>query len=258
MKKRIILLLCVSMLFVFAEQAFASGGFVVVGGNGTVKIDSPNYGQHMRVLIEKDNVQYQYVLSRKEEELPLQMGKGDYSIKVLENIEGNRYRVVSKEKVSMEKFDEKEVFLASAQPIYWRGKPAEQLAKQLTQGDVDTRKKVESIYNYVTKNIAYDHGKIAGLKDDYIPNIESTLNTMSGICYDYAALTAGMLRSLGIPTKLVKGYKNDLEAYHAWNEVLIDGKWVIIDTTYDSAFAKVNLDVNMIKSNTEYNKTREY
>ena len=91
-----------------------------------------------------------------------------------------------------------------------------------------------------------------------MPNIEQTLKSKSGICYDYAALMAGMLRSLNIPTKLVKGYKNDLNNYHAWNEVLIEDKWVIIDTTYDAAFVKANREVDMIKSLNEYNKIREY
>ncbi|MBU5438687.1 transglutaminase domain-containing protein [Tissierella sp. MSJ-40] len=66
-----------------------------------------------------------------------------------------------------------------------------------------------------------------------------------------------MLRSQGIPTKLVKGYKNDLKAYHAWNEVLLDNNWVIVDTTYDAALGK-NKDNNMLKNSVEYNKIREY
>ncbi len=47
-----------------------------------------------------------------------------------------------------------------------------------------------------------------------------------------------MLRSIDIPTKLVMGYKNDIEKYHAWNEVYLDGKWINLDTTYDSAYVQ--------------------
>ena len=67
-----------------------------------------------------------------------------------------------------------------------------------------------------------------------------------------------MLRSIGIPTKLVKGYKNDLKEYHAWNQVLLDGSWITIDTTYDAALKKGNIKISMIKDGTEYNNVREY
>lgn len=88
--------------------------------------------------------------------------------------------------------------------------------------------------------------------------MEEILSCMSGICYDYSALFAGMLRSLGIPTKLVKGYKNDMREYHAWNEVLVGENWVIIDTTYDAALNSQKNKPNMYKSTSEYSKQREY
>lgn len=62
-----------------------------------------------------------------------------------------------------------------------------------------------------------------------------------------------MLRSLGIPTKLIKGYKNDLKEYHAWNEVLIDEKWILIDATYDVALNNKNKKTCMIKDLKKYN-----
>ena len=58
----------------------------------------------------------------------------------------------------------------------------------------------------------------------YIPNPDSTLEEGAGICYDFAALTASMLRSANIHAKLVKGYSTYTPVYHAWNEVLIDGE----------------------------------
>lgn len=258
MTKRVLVLLSMILLLSFTGQAFAADAFLINSDGKILSIDSSNYGEKMRVLVEKDANQYFYILNNKVEVLPLQLGKGDYSIKILENIEGNRYRVVSKKTIFIPEFNQNESFLVSAQPVYWKEGQATKLAMDLTKEDVETKQKVNSIYNYIIKNIAYDYNKAAALTDDYVPNIEETLNIKSGICYDYAALMAGMLRSLGIPTKLVKGYKNDLEIYHAWNEVLIEDKWVIIDTTYDAAFAKVNIATSMIKSNSEYNKVREY
>ena len=41
--------------------------------------------------------------------------------------------------------------------------------------------------------------------------------TRKGLCFDYASLTASMLRSQGIPTKLIFGYVSPDDVYHAWN-----------------------------------------
>ncbi|MCL2665616.1 MAG: transglutaminase domain-containing protein, partial [Defluviitaleaceae bacterium] len=62
-----------------------------------------------------------------------------------------------------------------------------------------------------------------------------------GICYDYSSTLAGVLRSLGVPTRLVMGYKpKDIgDEYHAWNEILINGRWISVDSTFDAALAGV-------------------
>ena len=66
-----------------------------------------------------------------------------------------------------------------------------------------------------------------------------------------------MLRSLNIPTKLVTGFSDNIKGYHAWNEVLINDNWIIIDTTYDSQLKKCK-DLKMIKSENLYEKVYEY
>lgn len=151
------------------------------------------------------------------------------------------------------------VFLSSSQPVYWEEKDnVLELARTLTVDKQSDKEKVEAIYKYIINNVKYDYKKISGISSDYVPDLEVVLKEQKGICYDYAALFAGMLRSLGIHTKLVKGYKNDLKEYHAWNEVLIDDNWVIIDTTYDAALKNGNTKVSMYKVAAEYTKVREY
>ena len=59
----------------------------------------------------------------------------------------------------------------------------------------------------------------------YIPDIDATMQTRKGICFDYASLMSALLRSQGIPTKLVVGYSGT--AYHAWISVYLDeAGWV--------------------------------
>ena len=120
------------------------------------------------------------------------------------------------------------------------------LAKDITEGESSEYKKVLAIANWVSSNIYYDMdaAKTGQLgKTDAI----GTLNEKRSICQGYAALTTGLLRSIGIPTKLVFGYAlgidNEISNWnqvgkvgpnHVWNEVFVDNRWVIVDTTWNS------------------------
>ena len=101
---------------------------------------------------------------------------------------------------------------------------------------------VENIYNYVTQNISYDTDKAESVSYGYLPSVDETLASGTGICFDYAALMSALLRLQKIPTKLQVGYSGD--AYHAWistyvddtgwvdNIIEFDGKsWQLMDPT---------------------------
>ena len=120
---------------------------------------------------------------------------------------------------------------------------AEALCEKATS-DLDA---VSFIYNYIVDNITYDNSKadlaISGQLTNYISNIDTTLDSKTGICLDYAALMVSMLRSQRIPTRLEVGYAKD--AYHAWISTYIkdigwingmiefDGKsWSLMDPTF--------------------------
>lgn len=260
MKKYFSMLFIFVFLFAFAGQAIGASSFTISNPeNNLVKITNVEKTKGMRIMVEKGNEKYYYSLNNTEEIIPLQLGKGIYTVKVMQNTSGNKYKVVEKKDINIIKNDVTDIYLSSTQPVYWEGKDTViKLAQDLTKDKTTDKEKIESIYKHIVNNIKYDYNKISGLPDDYVPEIENILSYKKGICYDYSALFAGMLRSQGIPAKLVKGYKNDLKEYHAWNEVLLDGKWVVIDTTYDSALKKSNVEVSMIKLADEYSKVREY
>ena len=50
-----------------------------------------------------------------------------------------------------------------------------------------------------------------------MPNLNKIYKKKKGICFDYAAVMTAMLRSQGVPTKLIVGYTGN--AYHAWINV---------------------------------------
>jgi hypothetical protein len=74
------------------------------------------------------------------------------------------------------------------------------------------------------------------------------MNSRRSICVGYANLTAALLRAKEIPAKTVSGYGrittktgtwtlsqlSGNEINHVWNEAYINGRWIIIDTTWDS------------------------
>ena len=90
-------------------------------------------------------------------------------------------------------------------------------AEELTKDKTDTLAKVTAVYEFVVKNLTYDKQMAATVQSGYLPVLDTVLAKKSGICFDYAALMTGMLRSQGIPCKLVVGYAGT--AYHAWISV---------------------------------------
>ncbi|GAA0730918.1 hypothetical protein GCM10008905_32750 [Clostridium malenominatum] len=213
-----------------------------------------------KVMISKGNKSYTYNL-KSNNRFPLQFEDGEYTISILENVAGNKYKVVKKEKVTVNLTNKNEVFLQSIQIINWnKDMDPIKKAKELTKDIKDDKEKVKVIYNYIINNVSYDYNKAKNLPVDYVSSIEDTMKTSLGICYDYSVLLAAMLRSIDIPTKLIMGYKNDIKAYHGWNQVYLKdiGKWVTIDTTYDSIKKGNKESVSMIKNDRDYLVEKQY
>ena len=217
----------------------------------------------LKVMIEKSGKSMTYDLNSdgQTESFPLQMGDGQYRISVLENTTGIKYKYVSTKEVDLDITDGKKVYLASVQNIRWnRDMETIKTASKLTEGLSTDSEKIKAIYDYVVSNISYDYDKLAKLNTTYVPDIDSTIASGKGICYDYSSVFAAMLRSQGIPAKLVKGYSPNVEGYHSWNEVYNTDteKWMIIDTTYDSQMRAAKVKYSMEKSQAQYTKNYEY
>ena len=100
-------------------------------------------------------------------------------------------------------------------------KTAQEQVKTATS-DLDA---VADIYYYVTETISYDEEKAKTVPTGYLPDLDETLTSCKGICFDYASLMAAMLRSQDIPAKLEIGYSG--KVYHAWISVYIkDVGWI--------------------------------
>ena len=214
-------------------------------------------------MIEKDGKQMTYDLRNDgtAETFPLQMGNGTYKISVLENVVDKKYKYISTEVAQLNLDDEKKVFLASIQNINWKdGMNTVKKAVEITNGLETDKEKIEAVYEYVVSNIAYDYSKISTLPSTYAPDIDNIIASGKGICYDYASVIAAMLRSQGIPVKLVKGYSKNVTGYHAWNEVYDSetGEWITLDATYDAEQKAASHAYSMIKETARYTKVYEF
>ncbi|MGE5678016.1 MAG: transglutaminase-like domain-containing protein [Pseudomonadota bacterium] len=227
--------------------------------DGIVTVSYAGVTAKTKVMVEKDSARYFYDLKNEEDSFPLQLGDGKYTVAVLENISGTSYRILTQKSFNADITEDNSVYLNSVQPVLWNeDMKAIKLAASLTEDIEGDSAKAKVIFDYIVNNISYDYDKISGLSTDYTPDIDAILSEGKGICYDYAVLYAAMLRSQGIPAKLVKGYRSDLKAYHAWNEVYLDGGWKVIDTTYSAALYKARLTAAMFENEEQYSKSKEY
>ena len=207
--------------FASIDTSNTSQGYVMVKYNGT------NEKVKLQITC-PDQSCYTYLISDRGayDTFPLTAGNGSYALQVLENVAGDTYTVSLAQSINVSIEDEFLPFLYPNQyvNVHTDSKAVSKgsdLAKD-TYSDLDV---VQNIYNYVIKNISYDTEKAQNVSYGYVPDIDDTLSSKKGICFDYAALMTSMLRSQNIPTKLEVGYSGD--AYHAWISTYIDDKgWV--------------------------------
>ncbi len=260
MRKLAILLTSLIFLFTCAATAWAADFEIDTSksdqGLLTIK-NITSTDKRMKLQVAKGTEKYVYDIrtDRTTDYYPLQMGDGTYKISVMENVADSRYKSINSADVDVKLKDPNAVYLNSVQNIYWTSSMVPiQHAKNILTGDKTAEEKVKTIYNDVIKNYSYDWDLYKNLPSTYLPNIESFYKVKKGICYDYSSLTASMLRSMGYPTRMVKGYNGNVEGLHAWNEVLLDGKWVVIDTTLDASAKSPSFSKNAA----DYKKIGQY
>lgn len=252
--------LTVVLLLGMTLSAHAGSLATVDTTQGVVRVSYPvTADTSIKVMVALGGQSYTYDLLKSTEAFPLQFGDGSYKVSLYQRVQGTQYRLLDQTTVTVDLPDDFVPFLGSSQVLNWSpdmvsiGK-----AKALTATAKTDTDKVTAVYGYVTAKIKYDYAKISKLKSTYVPNIEDTYATNLGICYDYSALFGSMLRSVGVPVKLVKGYKNDITEYHAFNQVYLNKKWVYIDTTYDAAFKAAGAKTTMVKSDSDFRPAKYY
>ena len=229
-------------------------------GNEYVSIDTSNSsegyffirytGENQKVklqLFSDTSITYTYDIQPEADiVIPLSLGSGTYSITAYENIQGNEYAMVYAEEFDVTLKDDLLPFLYPNEYVKFNeDSDTTKLAKQLTDTSTSELDAVGKVYDYMIKNITYDYHKAETVQPGYLPDVDEILKIKTGICFDYSAVMAAMLRSVGIPTRMEIGYSGD--AYHAWvsvytkdhgwiNDIIeFDGtKWTLMDPTFDA------------------------
>jgi hypothetical protein len=103
-------------------------------------------------------------------------------------------------------------------------------------GDAKTpREKVDRLVHFVSKYVA-------DVLCPTEPPVLEIIASRKGDCSEHSKLFAALARAAGIPTRQVGGLMymgDDVRAFggHAWDEVVLDGKWVPVDPTWDETLA---------------------
>ncbi|WP_304425557.1 transglutaminase family protein [uncultured Adlercreutzia sp.] len=164
--------------------------------------------------------------------VPINMGNGAYTFRVMQNTSGNNYVELFSVIENVNLASDTAPFLVPNMFVdYNESSAVVAKARELAAGAANQGDVVRNIYQWVVDNVTYDHAKASELASvtGYVPSPDETLSSRTGICFDYASLGAAMLRSLGIPCQVITGYVSPDDVYHAWNMVYIDGEWVSVE-----------------------------
>lgn len=181
---------------------------------------------------------------------PLTDGNGSYQVQVGMRLENSNVSLMLSGVIDVVMTDEFAPFLRPNKMVaYTMDCEAIKAATSLTDGVTDLVEQIKAVYEFAVSYFSYDNEIAQKIKDGvvttYTVDLDNFIVSRKGICQDYATLMTVMLRSLGIPCKLVWGYEGPSQ--HAWIDVYteeagwisgvvyLDGTgWRSLDPTYAS------------------------
>lgn len=199
----------------------------------SVSLPAMKKGNQGFVVIEKGKQSYSFRI-KKTESIPLPFGNGVYQATLYQG-DGKYFQLI-----------ENKTFYANFTPLTFAKQrtilsPGIQDAqvKKLMQTQFkdwkkwSVEKRVANVHGYITKSFSYDYPLADNMETWFLPDMNRLMKKRQGICYDMASLTSSLLREMGVPTRVVMGYPKNVNIYHSWNEVYINQKWQVVDTTFD-------------------------
>jgi len=114
----------------------------------------------------------------------------------------------------------------------------ESVAKFIGSREPDPARRIKALHDYVADRVAYD---AVALAEQSIPPQDAArvFGSKKAVCAGYANLLRAMAKITGDEVVVVVGdARTDVDAVggggHAWNAVKLDGRWHLVDATWDA------------------------
>lgn len=167
--------------------------------------------------------------------------------------------------------------MSSSNLVQTNNPEIKKMAEEITKNAKTPMEKSRAIHKWIAENISYDEAtakkRIANEPENSSQDALFVMKNKIAVCEGYANLAAAFHRAIGIPSKVTIGKFHYYSAsafdvlkkqnypfikpetatyFHAWNEILIDGKWVPMDTTSDSGYSGGSTWARSPKLNEEF------
>ncbi|WP_050779101.1 transglutaminase domain-containing protein [Lyngbya sp. PCC 8106] len=127
------------------------------------------------------------------------------------------------------------------------------VAQYITQRESDPFLVVKALHDYVVTRVEYD---MAAYKRKYYPpqDAQTVFRTGKAVCSGYARLMQALGEVAGIEVAYITGDYRDLTGGlsgegHAWNGVKINGKWYLVDATWDTGYLNGSEYIKQYRTN---------
>lgn len=222
-----------------------SEGYIMVKAKKTTK--------KLRVRVSTAGAKLLYWLNGdgEYEVLPLQFGSGKYKVELFEHVKGKDYSKEGTLKLSAKMPDELSCFLYPNQYVNYNENTAcVKYAQEMCKDMKDQGEIYKTVCTYVLQNFIYDYIKSVSVQSmsQQMPDIDYCWTNRMGICQDLSAMTCAMLRSQGIPARLMIGTVG-ANTYHAWVVAVVNGEEKFFDPT---------AELNASNKNETYTTERYY
>ena len=212
--------------------------------NGKLKVDAANINEgyflaaiqkktnkklKLRVVKGKESLTYDLDSAGDYEVFPLQFGDGYYDIALYRNISGKEYATAGRLDVNVVLSEPEVCFLYPNQYVNYSAETEAVAKAEELCGTLGENEAYEEICKYMGKSFVYDYVKAITVKPGMLPDINESFEKKMGVCQDLSAIMCCMLRTQGVPARLVIGYADN--NYHAWVEANFGGKSVFFDPT---------------------------
>ncbi len=112
------------------------------------------------------------------------------------------------------------------------------VGRYLAAQERDPWSRARAVHDYVADRVEYD---VEAYRSGVHPpqDADTTFRTHKSVCAGYAALFEAVGRAAGLEVVTIVGRARGIVASgmgegHAWNAVKLDGRWRLVDTTWDS------------------------